>query len=161
MIDFAKNFDEDSKIWIYQSNRDFTPIETAEIRQKLKTFASQWTSHDTPLMADADVFLNRFIVFTVNTDHSNASGCSIDKSVAIVRQLENEYNIQLFDRLNLAWKVKDEIHSAHYMQFIKLIEEGALNSDTIIFNNTITHLKELKTHWQIPAKESWLMIAKN
>ena len=39
---------EDSRIWIYQSNREFTEEEVSEISIGLKRFLESWTSHKKP-----------------------------------------------------------------------------------------------------------------
>ena len=39
--------------------------------------------------------------------------------------------------------------------FKKLILEGTIKSDTIIFNNTLNIKAELKENWEIKASKSW------
>ena len=44
-----ENLPEDSKIWIYQSNRKFSEEEITEIENELKTFLENWSAHGTGL----------------------------------------------------------------------------------------------------------------
>jgi hypothetical protein len=44
-------FSPQSKVWIYQSNRQFTPTEVIEIQQKLDDFTAQWQAHGHQLKA--------------------------------------------------------------------------------------------------------------
>jgi hypothetical protein len=40
-----ENLPEDSKIWIYQSNRKFSDDEMIDIENDLKTFIENWSAH--------------------------------------------------------------------------------------------------------------------
>ena len=51
---------EDSRVWIYQSNRSFTDEELVEIKQKLDEFLTQWTVHGSNLKAGYDIKYKRF-----------------------------------------------------------------------------------------------------
>ena len=43
------SFSDDSRVWIYQSNRLFTMSQALEIEDMLKDFATSWKSHGTPV----------------------------------------------------------------------------------------------------------------
>jgi hypothetical protein len=45
------NLPEESRIWIYQSNRKFSDEEIAEIESDLKSFIENWSAHGTSLEA--------------------------------------------------------------------------------------------------------------
>ena len=42
---------QESKIWIYQSNRKFSDQECAEIETNLQVFLQNWSAHGTTLEA--------------------------------------------------------------------------------------------------------------
>ncbi|MDB5015022.1 MAG: transporter ATPase, partial [Daejeonella sp.] len=46
---------EDSRIWIYQSDRVFNEAEVTHIHQKLNDFTSQWLAHGNKLAALGEV----------------------------------------------------------------------------------------------------------
>ena len=63
------NFDEmpnDSRIWIYQSNRKFSQSEENEISIKIQTFLKDWTAHGSNLFSSYCIRYNRFIVIALN-----------------------------------------------------------------------------------------------
>src|ERR1700749_4938909 len=97
-------FSENSRGWGYQSNRELKPVETEAIQQQLNNFATGWTAHNNQLKAKAEVRYNRFLILIVDESQAGASGCSIDKSVHFMQHLEREFNINLFDRFNLAYR---------------------------------------------------------
>lgn len=79
---------QESKIWIYQSNRKFSDDECSEIETDLESFLQNWSAHGTSLEASYQLKYNRFIIIAVNQEVQNATGCSIDASVQFIQNLE-------------------------------------------------------------------------
>ena len=100
---------------------------------------------------------NRFIMLLVDEDQAGATGCSIDKSVHLMKQIEQEYHINLFDRFNLAYRTDSGIASAPRAEFEELIKTGVIDENTILFNNMVQTLTDLQTKWEVPLKDSWHM----
>ena len=148
-------FSPASKIWIYQSDRELSETETREIQALLNQFASSWTAHNQQLKAAAQVMYKRFIVLLVDESRAGASGCSIDKSVHLIKGMEQEFGISLFDRFNTAYLSGDQILSANREEFEKLLREGKVNNNTIVFNNLVANLADFNTKWKVPLKDSW------
>ncbi len=151
----SNKLDDNSRVWIYQANREFTIDEQVEIAHELTTFITNWTAHQKDLKASFEILLNRFIAIMVDESNIGATGCSIDKCLHFIQKLEQKYQITLTDRLLLAYKDADEIKTLQKNIFEQALESGKLNSDTIVFNNLISKKSELKTNWQVPLKNSW------
>ncbi len=149
-------FDPKSKVWIYQSNRHLKDEEVEAIKTDLTTFAHTWVSHSNALKAIGLVFFNRFLILMVDETVSGASGCSIDKSVHFMKSLEAKYNLDLFDRMNVAYVAGEEIKAAHKNELIALYEKGEINDDTKIFNNLANTKDQLENGWLIPLSQSWV-----
>lgn len=148
-------FSPASKIWIYQSNRELNETETAKLQQLLNQFAQSWTAHDRQLKAAAEILHNRFIVLLVDESQAGASGCSIDKSVRFIKDLEGEFGINLFDRFNTAYSKGDQILAAGREEFEELLKTGKVTSETFVFNNLVSNLHDFQTKWKVPLKDSW------
>jgi hypothetical protein len=148
-------FSENSRVWIYQSDKKLSAAEVQQIQQYLDSFAIQWTAHNHQLKAKAEIRYNRFLILIVDESQAGASGCSIDKSVKVMKQLEQQFNINLFDRFNLAYREGDEVLSLPRHSFEDLIKQGKINTDTIVFNNLVQNLAELENKWEVPFKDSW------
>ena len=150
-------FSENSRVWIYQSDKQLTEEQTAQIQQHLNAFTTQWTAHNNQLKAKAEVRYNRFLILIVDETQAGASGCSIDKSVHFMQQLEQKFGINLFDRFNLAYREGEEILSLPRDGFEEKLKAGSIGSNTIVFNNLVQNLKQLDTQWEVPFKDSWHM----
>jgi hypothetical protein len=155
-LETFEGFAPNSRAWVYQASRNLTDAEASEVRQLASTFAADWKSHGAPLKADADVLYNRFLVMMVNEDAGSASGCSIDSSVAQIRSIEQKLNIDLFDRMNLAYlNSEKELDSVHANKISEAFEHGTLNEQTTVFNNMVTSYSDLESNWRIPLVKSW------
>ena len=149
------NISEHSRIWIYQANRVLSPAETEQIQSKLDTFTGQWLAHGHELAAHGEVRYNQFIILAVDEQQAGATGCSIDSSVRLMLELEKQFNINLFDRFQLAYRDGEQIRTCNRDEFQKLIDEGRIHGDTIVFNNLVSTRKALETNWEIPMRDSW------
>lgn len=143
------------RIWIYQANRELSESEEARILTKLETFTAQWKAHGTPLSAKAEVRHQRFVILMVDDDVAPPSGCSIDKSVHLLKEVEAETGVNLFDRMQVAFRDGEQIRAVSRAEFEQLLAQNKINGDTIVFNNLIDTYPQLTTHWEVPLRESW------
>lgn len=159
-IDFKEllpeDFNNNSRVWIYQSNRLFTLHEAFQIEDMLKAFVSSWNSHGTPVTGYANLFFGQFIVLIADETKSGVSGCSTDSSVRLVKDIEQMFNVNMFDRLLLGFIVKERVQMIPMAQLSYALENNFIEPSTLYFNNTILNLEQLKEKWLIPLKDSWL-----
>jgi hypothetical protein len=146
---------DDSRIWIYQSNRKFSDTEIAEIEESLKNFLNGWAAHGAPLEASYQLKYNRFIILAINQDTQNATGCSIDASVQLIQDLEKKYDVDLLDKMNVTFKLGEHIAHKPLIEFKKMAKEKAVSGNTIVFNNLVNTVGEWREYWEVPAEESW------
>jgi len=148
-------FSEQSRVWIYQSDRELYEDEVKQLHEILNKFAAEWTAHNHQLKAKAEIRYNRFLILIVDENQAGASGCSIDKSVNFIKRLEQEFGITLLDRFNLAYREGEKVLSAPRDEFEDLLRSGKINSNTIVYNNLVQNLEQLETKWEVPFKDSW------
>jgi len=151
-----EDFNNNSRVWIYQSNRMFTLHEAFQIEDMLKTFVSSWHSHGSPVTGYANLFFGQFIVLIADETKSGVSGCSTDSSVRMIKDIEQMFNVNMFDRLLLGFIVKERVQMIPMAQLYYALENNFIEPTTLYFNNTVPDLEQLKNKWLIPLKESWL-----
>ena len=159
-LDFSEHipqdFDDSSKVWIYQSSRLFLISEALEMEDMLHDFAANWKSHGAAVKGFANLFFGQFIVLMADETATGISGCSTDSSVHLIKSIEEKFKVQLFDRQTLAFVLKDKIQLLPLSQLEYAVENNFIDGDTLYFNNTVLSKKELLQKWIIPVKESWL-----
>ncbi|QNR85424.1 ABC transporter ATPase [Pedobacter riviphilus] len=149
------SFSPQSRVWIYQSDRKFTSIEETEILNKLAAFTNQWKAHGNELLAKAEIRYGFFIILTVDESQAGVTGCSIDSSVRLIKEIEQEYHVDLFNRFNIAYKVNGEVVVNNKEDFETLVNIKQVTPETIVFNNMVQNLAELESKWEVPFQNSW------
>lgn len=152
-----ESFAADSRVWIYQCNRKFLISEAMELEQKFEEFTANWHSHGAKVKGFTNLFYGQFIVIMADERATGVSGCSTDSSVRMIKQIEKEFNVDMFNRQVLAFIVKDKIELLPLAQFKYAWENDHINADTLYFNNTVGSKESLENNWLIPVKTSWLM----
>jgi len=144
-----------SKVWIYQSNRILTNKEAEAILNEGKSFIQSWAAHGAPLAATFLVRDNLFLILLVDEVQAKASGCSIDSSVGFIKNIEKSYDLDLFDRLQIAYEQGGEIKMTKMHAFEQLLKSGELNEETVVYNNLVANKSELETNWKTTVGNSW------
>jgi hypothetical protein len=151
-----EEMDGSSRIWIYQSSRLFTITEAFKLEGMLNEFVVSWNSHGIPVKGYANLFFGQFIILMADETASGVSGCSTDSSVRLMKEIEQKFEVQLFNRLVLAFLIKEKVQLLPLSQLNFAIENQFISGETLYFNNTVQTKKEMEENWLIPVKESWL-----
>ena len=151
-----ENFSKNTRVWIYQSSRLFTLSEALQLEEELKHFGENWLSHGASVNASCFLFFGYFIILMADEADITVSGCSTDSSVRFVKNIEQSYNVSLFDRTNLAFIVKDKIELLPLSQVNYAIQNGYINDSTLFFDNAIQDISAFKNKWIVPVADSWL-----
>mgnify|MGYP001364512532 FL=1 len=136
-----------SRVWIYISNREFTLSEVETVTSTIHQFVRSWKAHQKSLTAAGTLLLNRCVVLAVNEDDEQITGCSIDGSVKLIKEMEQHYNVDFFNRLNMLISCNGDTKMVSYHDLKNHRED-------YIYNPNIETLKEIRENWLIPIKDS-------
>ena len=150
------DFNDNSRVWIYQSSRAFIEKEELEINEQLYQFYAQWQAHGAPVKGWAKLLFRQFVVIIADETDVEVSGCSTDSSVRVVKSIERQYDVNFFDRMMITFLVKNKAEMLPYTQVQYAIDKGFINKETLIFNNIATTKRELTDTWLVPLNKSWL-----
>lgn len=151
-----ENFDALSRVWVYQCSRILTLPEALQVEEILNNFTANWKSHGTEVKGYANLFFGQFVIFMADETAAGVSGCSTDSSVKIVKQIELAFGVDMFNRQNLAFIVKDKIQLLPLAQLNYAFENNFINAHTLYFNNLVATKEQFENKWMIPVKDSWL-----
>ena len=151
------DFNPLSRVWMYQSSRLFFLSEALEIEVMLNDFVSGWESHGQKVKGFANLIYGQFVMIMADETQAGVSGCSTDSSVRLIKTIEQSFKVDMFDRQNLAFLVKDKVQLIPLAQLNYAIQNNFISTDTIYFNNLVQTKDELLNNWMIPVKESWLI----
>lgn len=151
-----KDMPENSRVWVYQAARQFSPEEVSLITSKLSDFCQGWNVHGNPLPTSFQILDNQIIVLAVDESSLGASGCSIDSSVRTLKELEEQLGNDLTNQGKVTFRGNSgEIQVTSALGIKSKVLAGEIESDTLVVNPQIKTKKELENVW-ISAAESWM-----
>lgn len=145
---FFEDLHNESKVWIYTSDRELTNAEVNLLQNEANMFVKDWAAHGAELKAGALVYKSRFLILAVDETDVYASGCSIDSSVKFIKSIGNQLGINFFNRMNLiVVNGSGILKSVHISELKSYIDHS-------VFNPMITSLRQLRSEWLIPVDQS-------
>lgn len=142
------------KVWIYPSSRKFYADEIEGLKQKIRTFIDQWKLDDV-FKASYELLYNRFIIFFADDKNSTLTNVEINEQVTFVLQLQQEYKVELLDKMNVCFKQGKFVQYKELKEFKILIKNKSVSEKTIVFDNLVQTKEEFENFWEVPIAESW------
>ncbi len=143
------------RVWVYNAQRPLAPQEQNAIKDKLQAFCAQWAAHGNSLSSHFNILHNQVLILKVDEDFEAATGCSIDSSVEVFRQIDAEYQLDLFNRMNLAFLISDRVKLIRMAELNTAYQAGLLKDDHIFLDHSVSNLNEMEERWNIPFAKSW------
>lgn len=150
-----ESLSETAKVWIYPSNRKFYKEELEPIDRKVKDFVSQWKKEDDNFKCSYQLLYNRFIIILAEDDEGVLTNKDIDSQVGFILSLQNEYDVELLDKMNVCFKQGEYVQYKELKEFKKLLKNKSVSEKTVVFDNLIQSKGELEEFWEVPITESW------
>lgn len=145
----------DARVWIYQSNRFLSDEECVSVKSSMRDFCEGWLSHGTPVKSSFEVRNRLFLLIYGVEPGDGVSGCSIDSSVAVLRVLESNLGISLFDRQTVAWEKAGELTLTPMHEFWAMRKAGIVDDQTVVYDNLVKTLNERREKWKTTFAKSW------
>ncbi|MBT7895975.1 MAG: hypothetical protein HN564_03160 [Flavobacteriales bacterium] len=142
---------DSSLLWIYGSSKKISKNNQLIIGEKIKLFLDKWSHHGKPLTCSFSFFFNRFIVICLNEEDNPTGGCSMDGLQRLVVSIDDEFQLDLYNRLNVFISIDHQVECIHSSC---LKSKDYINYDTLFFDLNILHKSELE-NWLIPIKNGW------
>lgn len=145
-----------SKVWVYTADRKLTDAEQHFISAALRDFANQWAAHGQPLAASFEIRNDQFIVLAVDEDVHDASGCSIDASVRVVKEIQSRVDVDFFNRTLIPFYISESVVLTARKDLKENLQAGIWNHATPTFNVLAPSLGDIRSSWLVAADASWL-----
>lgn len=71
----------------------------------------------------------------------------------MLKQVEKIFNVDMFNRQNLAFFVKKEVQLLPLAQLNYALSNSFITANTLYFNNTVTNKNTLLNNWIIPVSQ--------
>ena len=150
MLTLYSELPSHSKVFIYQSDKELNNKELSQIKNLLTDFSTNWQTHGKPVCNSFKLF-NYFICFFVDESSYTTSGCSLDSMVGLIKSIGVKFNIDFFNRNNIAFIDNMQTKLLSINDFKDLIYP-----DMIVYNNLVKTKSEFESSWKSPVQDTWL-----
>ena len=145
-----------SRLWVFGVERSLAEAEQESFLSAVDRFLETWVAHGIPLTCGRDWRWGRFLLVAVDEASAPPSGCSIDAMVGVLRAQERLLGVRFLDNTPIWFLAHGEVRRISRSEFDRLAEEGTVSPDTVVFDNTVTRLKDARLgRWESPARETW------
>lgn len=144
-----------ARVWVYAASQPLTKQQVALITEQADAFAENWTAHQIPLKASFKILDDVFLIFGVDVAHHDISGCGIDKSVHLVQEWEKTLGINLFNRLQIEYKLDDKIQFVTKGKVAEMLQQQTITTQTLFYNKLVQNVAELDSNFLVPLQQMW------
>lgn len=145
----------DYRVIIYPASRPFTAKEAKVITETLFDFLPTWAAHGKPLSASFKIEKNQFIIICVDEEQEMASGCSIDALGKVMRDLDAQFELGLFDRMKASFVENGEVKTLKLQDFKNGLKSGEIPKDIEVFDFSKNTYLDFLSHFLQPLSRSW------
>ena len=150
-------FPDGARIWVFAAQRRLDDGEAAALLAAVNGFLVSWKAHGVPLRAARAWRYDRFLIVCADTETALPSGCSIDALTGVLREMEERIGIRFLGNEAIWYRdVEGRIGRASRSEFRSLARGGDVTLDSIVFDNSLTRLAQLRAgRWEGPAADRW------
>ena len=145
----------DYRLIIYPASRTFTPKESKVITEKLFDFLATWAAHGKPLSSSFKIEKNQFIVVCVDEDKEAASGCSVDALGGVMKEIEQEFQLGLFDRMKATFVENGEVRTLKLQDFRNGLKNGDISKNIEVYDFSKNTYVAFLSDFLLPLRRSW------
>jgi hypothetical protein len=147
---------DSSRLWIFAADKPIGHAEIPEFLARLDNTLDAWQAHGKDLHAGRDLRYEQFLFVAADENVEHPSGCSIDTLTREIAALGNQFGVNLLSSGLVPYRAGNEVRNTDRAAFKKLVEAGEITPETIVYNNSLTGLQELREgKWEVPASHSW------
>ena len=133
-----QNLHPHSKIWLYISSVSIDSLTKKNISSLFKDFVVEWKSHGQPVNGQLKFIKDNLLVVGADYFPDGMCGRAVDAQVRFINQINEEFNLDLLNRTNIALVQQDSIVVHNYNNLDDLIKKGSVNKSTVYCNTFST-----------------------
>jgi hypothetical protein len=150
-----QHLSDESRLWVYGFGARLRNEDRQLLEARLAAFLTEWETHGSPVEGAFDFLEDRFLLLA-GFAPGGLSGCSVDASVRVFKDLRGE-GLDGLDRSRIYFRSSEgDIRSVHFSQFQTLVDSGEVGGSTPVFDTNFSTLGQLRSEAiEKPLAESW------
>jgi len=154
MFETLESFKGNDSVQIFPSSRKFYPQEIDPLNEKIEGFKLQLMDQFNISVTSLLVY-DRFVIFVFHFEEKSEMNSTYNALNDFISSIEQELSLTLLDRMNVCFKQGQYVQYKDLKAFKKLIKSKSVNAQTIVFDNLVTTVDDLKSYWELPISETW------
>lgn len=155
-LDISSQLSDLASVWFYFTPDRLSQEQVSQFEFQRNEFLRSWNTHGKPNAGDVFLLERRLIIIVGENGVEGISGCSIDKSVAWIKSLSLEWGMDLMDRNWVMFeKSPGVIEFSRLNLFWALRKAHEVTDDSLIFDNSLQTLGQLRREFKKPFSQSW------
>ena len=147
---------EYARVWVYQSSKALSVEDQILIRERMRSFCEGWNTHGNVMPTSFDILDGHLLLLSVDESQLGASGCSIDSSVRVLRELEETLGVNLTDQGKISLKLgSGELRVVPALGVKSRVASGEIGDEMTVINPAVRTKEDLQNLW-LPVRNSWL-----
>lgn len=139
---------------IFPASRPINLEEEQDIILEINEFLISWTAHGIPLESQINIVYQQFIIISINEDAEPASGCSLDALNAFMREIDQQYQLDLFDRMKACYVENQQVKTMKLQDFRTALKNKTISTEVQVFDFS----KPNEEGFLLPLHESWAKV---
>lgn len=149
----TEQFAHTSRVWVYGFDKELNEKAIQEVKTRLNNFLASWQHHGKSVKGGFSIAQNRFVIIT--TGHS-VSGCSIDSSVAVFKQINNDLGLNALNPNLIFYENERGVQAVERSAFQQLINDKKVDQETTVYNLMVETVQDIEEgRFRLPLKNSW------
>lgn len=147
---------DNARVWLYAANRPLTDAEVSSVNTILDRFCDEWAAHGAKLDCGFQVLYHQIIVLAVDEASAAASGCSIDTSVQVFREIDAQLDIDLFNRLRSYAVDGNRLRTMQPHEVKSAVADKQLQPQSEFIDMLVTTKADVMNQLRKPMSQTWL-----
>src|SRR5688500_2038506 len=145
-----------ARLWVFAAARPLDQAQQSALLSHTDAFLDRWAAHGAPVVGGRELRHGRFLLVGSDERATGVSGCSIDTLFHTLGALEQQLGVPMRDSSLVYFRDEaGEIQAEPRPAFRQRAAAGGVAEDTVVFDNTIGTVGELRGGWEKPLRDSW------
>lgn len=145
-----------ARVWVFGAAAPVSGAARDALFAAVDEHLKHWKAHGTPLVCARDWRDDRFLAVAVDEAATGASGCSIDGLFRSLARIESVLGISMISTGTVFYRqASGEIAAVARPTFTQHARDGAVATDTPVFDLTVDTVREWRERFELPARDSW------
>lgn len=152
------SFADDARLWVHVTDRPLAPDEQTMLKQAVRRFIDDWSTHGRTVRGAIEVRDRRFLLLAATVEDGTISGCGIDASAHALEDIAQRIGFGWMPALHVVYRDDDgTVQSCSRPAFRSEVETGSVTAATPVFDPSVTQVGALREDgaFERPAGTSW------